>query len=90
MGAEEKNLLKYIWNWLVKSSVNPKKTSLTIKGVLSTAVIVLGYIGISGHGIDVGSLSGNLTDVIVQLTATITSLMALYGAVRKVYLTIIK
>jgi len=87
---QKKNLFKDIWNWLVKSSANPKKTSLTIKGVLSTAVIVLGYIGISGHGIDIGTLSNNLTDIIVQLTATITSLMALYGAVRKVYLTIKK
>lgn len=84
-----KELLKVIWDWFVKSSADPQKTSLTIKGVLSTAVLILGYLGITGHGIDVNDLTKNTTDLIVLIPAAVTTLVTAWGLVRKIALTII-
>jgi hypothetical protein len=83
-----KNIIKVVWNWLVRSSANPDKVSLTIKGALSTAVILLGYLGITGHQLDITSIADNSAEVLVQIVAAITTLTTLYGAIRKLWLTI--
>jgi hypothetical protein len=85
-----KNVIKTVWEWLVKSSADPNKISLTIKGALSTAIIVLGYFGITGQQLDVTSIADNSAEVIVQIVAAVTTLTTLYGAARKIWLTLSK
>lgn len=81
-------MIKTLWDWLVKSSKDPNKISLTVKGAISTAVVVLGYFGITGVGIDTAGLGDNVAEIAVQVVAAITALATLYGAIRKLYLTI--
>lgn len=86
--------MKYItnaWNWLVKSSVDPTKTALTVKGFL-TAVIPFFVLasGILNHPTDTGTATAlvtSLSTLILNALTVIGTLVGLWGLLRKIILT---
>jgi hypothetical protein len=84
-----KKILINFYNWLVKSSVNPEKTSLTIKGFLSAVVFVLAGLGIN-YTLDVNTLTYSITELIQSLGLLISTLITTYGLLRKIYNTLAK
>ncbi len=85
-----KNILIAAWNWLVKSSKDPNKVSLTVKGAISTGIIALGYFGITGNEIDAVAIGENTAEIMAQAAAAITAIITIYGAGRKIYLSLKK
>jgi hypothetical protein len=85
-----KDILLFAWDWLVKSSADKAKLSLTIKGAISTAVVVLGYLGVTGHGIDSAAAGDSMADLAVSIVALYTVGVTVFGAARKVWITIVK
>jgi hypothetical protein len=84
-----KKILINFYNWLVKSSVNPEKTSLTIKGFLGAVVFVLAGLGIN-YTLDVNTLTYSITELIQSLGLLISTLITTYGLLRKIYNTLAK
>lgn len=74
-----------IWVWFVASSKDPQKLSLTLKGLLP----FLALLGVADSGM-LDSLSNSVVDIIVQIGTLVTGVVTLYGAVRKVYLSLKK
>lgn len=81
------NNIRALWNWLVKSSANPDKWALTVKGAVPTIVIILGYLGITGQGLDTSQLGTSAGEIAAQIATVITSVVTLVGLVRKLFLT---
>lgn len=77
-------------HWLIASSANPEKVALTVKGVLVgvlPVILILAPI----FGIPVDNLSGVVEATVVAVQAFLTALssvMVLYGLLRKIYLKI--
>ena len=76
--------------WLVLSSANSSKWSLTLKGVLGTAVTVITMVAGLGH-VQVGDLTP-LVDSIIQavqaVALAVTSIAGVVGLFRKIYRTV--
>jgi hypothetical protein len=87
MKQDLKQILIDIYNWLMKSSANPEKLSLTIKGILSTIVFVAVSFG-ANYTLNIDALSYDIANVISQIGIVISSLITIYGLIRKIYLTI--
>lgn len=89
-----------IWNWIVASSADPKKTSLLIKGFM---VIGSGYVL---NGVEMlcrfaqqclpidqtllTQLIDNATDVVFYIMLAIGAVMAAIGAARKIYFRVLE
>jgi hypothetical protein len=69
-----------ILKWFIKSSANPEKVALTIKGLVPLLV----FMGIG----NVDQLSESLTGVIVALGAIISGMATLWGFARKIAITL--
>lgn len=82
-------MLKRIYEWFIKSSADPQKVSLTIKGFLSAVVFVLAGLGIN-YTLDVNTLTYSITELIQSLGLLISTLITTYGLLRKIYNTLIK
>ena len=65
------------------SSVDPQKLSLTIKGILGTVVILLGFLGYQNI-FDVDELTGAIISVVEAVLVVISTGTALYGLIRKI------
>jgi len=87
MKQDLKQILIDVYNWLMKSSANPENLSLTIKGILSTIVFVAVSFG-ANYTFNVDVMSYDIANVISQIGIVISSLITIYGLVRKIYLTI--
>lgn|GEM_PF-2786526 len=75
-------IFNMIGEWLWWSSKNPDKVSLTIKGLLGFLAI-LGVKGIE----DAEGFSNAIVNVIVLVVQIFTAIMAVWGFIRKVYIT---
>ncbi len=78
-------VIKKIMAWIVWSSKDPEKLSLTVKGVLGTGVVLAGYLGVSSA--ELGPLVEGMTKFTSEIVGTVTAAMAVWGAVRKLYTT---
>lgn len=85
------NYIKKGWNWLITSSADPEKVSLTFKGIvtgLATGLTIL--LGVA-H-INVGSQLTTLVDATVsfvqQVLVVISIGVTIVGLVRKLWITI--
>lgn len=80
-------ILKRAWSWVVVSSADPKRWSMTIKGLLAMFVPILASLA----GLDTDTLNG-LVQTIAQTVEYglyfVGALVALYGLVRKLYNTV--
>lgn len=86
------DLFKMFVKWVMLSSQNPQATSLTVKASLAAALTWLTMLAGLGHvTLPIADISG-LFDLIVQWVQTALLLVsistAIFGAARKVWLTI--
>lgn len=72
------NKLKQAWTWLVTSSEDPQKLSLTLKHGLPFLVSVLAY---TKYNLSLNDLTGGVDGLVMVLTG----LGTLYGFSRKLY-----
>lgn len=77
--------IKNIFNWIVKSSEDPKKLSMTLKGAIPFVIIIAGWKGLD---IDQQLLNTLIDDFVVGFVMIITGLQTFYGLARKVNNTI--
>jgi hypothetical protein len=80
-------------NWIVQSSADPAKLSLTIKGglvggfsILGTVLVIFGFNTLPAT--DVNIFIENAVKTAGALGEAIGALMLAYGALRKIYLTV--
>jgi len=76
-------MIKKIFDWFVLSSKNPANVSLTVKGLLP----FLALLGIMDSQI-MEETSNAVVEIIVQLGILASGIATLWGAVRKVYLSL--
>jgi len=84
--------LVLIWNWLIKSSADADRISLTVKGSL-LSIIPIAIFVFKAFNIEVGSDQLNLvTDSIVALigifAALVSSVQIAVGMIRKIWTTL--
>lgn len=95
-----KNFFVYFWDWLLLSSADPEKYSLTVKGVFATlATLALLASGIFHYTLDPNAITGlgSLVSVAISDTLTAVSYVAtaiagwslVWGAVRKLIITLV-
>ena len=80
-----------IWNWLVKSSADPDKIAVTVKGFLGTVASILVLMSPLVHlkisNEQVTAVINLTVQIVVSLCAVISGIAAILGFVRKIYLT---
>lgn len=87
-------MIRNLFQWIVYSSKDPTKFSLTLKGIVTTVVSIIATLGFyfglrvfpQGQIVD---LLGELIDDIGTIIATIGSIISIFGALRKIWLTIL-
>ena len=77
-------MLKTIWDWLVKSSQDPAKFSLTIKAGIPFLVALLQIFGKPVDTAVLGELGEQFANVVILGVAFISGVITLWGASRKV------
>ena len=73
-------------SWLVRSSKDPNKVALTIKGLGGTLVSVLAVFGLGLSLDDVNGFADGLASVLANGTALVSAALALWGFGRKIVL----
>ena len=77
--------MKKIVNWIVYSSANPEKVSMTVKGVLTACVpMAIAIFGVV-FSIQVDQVA--FLEAVSQVSVALGAVLASAGAIRKVYLT---
>lgn len=82
-----------MWEWLIKSSVNPTQVALTVRAamlaVVPAAVLLLRLLGVDAVlGPDLEPIIDTLTRMIEGGLWVISGVGIIYGFGRKVYITI--
>jgi glucose-6-phosphate-specific signal transduction histidine kinase len=87
-----KEILIAVYNWIIKSSVDPGKLSLTIRGILSGIVFLAVSFGADSayNSLDLNVVAHDIAIIISQLGMMFSSIITIFGLVRKIYLTIKK
>ena len=75
-----KTLLTKSWNWFVKSSADPNKIALTVKGGVPLIISIAWLFGAELP-------EESLTEALVSLTVVVSAIVTAVGACRKVWLT---
>jgi len=76
--------MKNLYNWILWSSVNKDKVSLTVKGALTTLSLILVAFGFVVSSEDVQALAGSFTDIILTVSTLTSTIVTIYGFVRKI------
>lgn len=79
------NILKSIIKWVVFSSKDPARISLTLKGIIPFLVL-LNF----GDSVSLGEAVDSIVNLVVLSTTWVTGAVATYGALRKVYLSVVE
>lgn len=74
--------MKQIFDWVVKSSADPEKVSLTIKG----GIVLAAFVGIDSSVVT--QVGNELAHLIATLGIAVSSGVTLYGLLRKIYITL--
>lgn len=91
--------MQKIWDWIVYSSTNADKISLSVKGAIATVVGVILNIIVLGHlqidpalittaGGSIGSIIQAFLGVITAIATLVSLLSGFVGLVRKIVLTL--
>lgn len=84
-------MLKKIWNWLVKSSVNAQRISLTVKGILIGIIPVVMTIAhlanIKVESADLTTLIDAMANLIIVLGSLVSIIAMIWGVIRKIFTT---
>lgn len=73
-----------ILNWILKSSADPTKLSLTLKGVFGFGVSALAVFGVGLSLDDVNGFADSLASVVANIGLLVSSAVTLVGFVRKI------
>lgn len=80
-------MIQKAWNWLVRSSANPQKVSLTITGFVGTIgsylIATAPFTHFAYTSAQVGVIGADAAGVATALLAVISSITFAYGLVRK-------
>lgn len=76
------NAIKIIWSWLERSSKDPAKLSMTFKGIIPFLI----FFGLE-NTTDIEGAADSLANVLILTAQWISGLIALWGFLRKVYIT---
>ena len=80
------------WNWLVVSSANPQQVALTVQGFFSMTIVQTVFQFLPMIGIHptftLAVLSGGIVSAIYTIATIVTSLVTLYGLLRKFIVTV--
>lgn len=87
-----KKMIKNFFTWLVASSADPNKVSLTVTSAL-TALIPYGIFlsGITHHSLDAadaGAVVAAIGTLVQVLLTAVSVCLFLYGLIRKIYLSL--
>lgn len=74
---------KTFWEWLINSSSDPEKLSLTIKGAI--VFVPLAYSLLQFFGVSISPET--LTQAVVEFAALVSGIAMVYGLGRKFFLT---
>ena len=84
-------MLKKIWDWLVQSSADPTKLSVTVKGALGTAASILLLVSPLVHvqisNEQVTTIIDLVAQIVISFCAVISAVAAILGFARKIYFT---
>ena len=84
-------VLKKIGKWLVFSSSNADKISLTVKGILYALipayVLFMGLYDIQTDSAKLSAVIDQIGGIVIVFGGMITAIMAGYGALRKIFTT---
>jgi hypothetical protein len=76
--------LKKIWDWLVKSSADPTKVSLTLKAGIPWLVMLLSWNNLTVDGNAVQVFLDSFVNAMVLIVQVVLGLTTMYAAGRKV------
>jgi len=74
-------MIQRFFDWFVLSSEDPQKAGATIKGVLLSVAI---YIVAGSHFLNFNIEQGDVEGLIALITSLITTLLTIFGFVRKI------
>ena len=80
-------MIKKILDWFVFSSKDPARISLTLKAGLPAVILIFGFLGVKNGDVELGAAIDGIVLVATGVGSVVTGGYAIYGAVRKVYLT---
>lgn len=80
--------MKKIIEWFIYSSKDPEKLALTVRGIIGFIGTIAVAFGFSLTGLDINSLIGNIVDIFVNIATLITTIIAGYGFIRKLVITL--
>lgn len=72
--------IKAIWNWIIYSSADPEKFSLTLKAVVPFLVLFK-----IGDQVTIDGFVGIIAHLVIITVTWITGAIATFGALRKVW-----
>ncbi len=80
-------MMKNILNWIVKSSADPTKTSLTLKMGIPFVIIVVGWFGYGSSELEplLSELINTIANVLAMIGLVISGAYSIFGFGRKIY-----
>jgi len=76
--------MKKIWDWFVKSSADPSKTALTVKGIIVLAIpLIVQMSGVLNEA-ELNQFADNVAIFVQALLMAAGAVMSFVGFVRKV------
>lgn len=87
-------MIKKFLAWLVFSSKDPQKVSLTVKAALTAGLTVIGttlaFLGIENvPSADLQYVADNIVLIVNAILMTVSGVVGLYGVLRKLYRTLV-
>lgn len=84
--------LKTIWSWLVYSSVNADKISMTLKGLavglIPVIIVVFSLYNVQLESVKLNGIVDSLSDIVFAVSALVSAISVTWGAFRKLWTTV--
>ena len=84
--------IKKVFQWIVYSSTDPSKIALTVKGVggsvITVLIILAGITHVQLQSADLTAILDGIVQTITALLGVVSAFATVYGAVRKVWITV--
>ncbi len=81
-------MLKKIWLWIVTSSADPTKISLTIKGIGMSIIAIITLVYGNALSPDLNTFLSSLIGLVQDVLIVISAVMTTWGLMRKIVLTV--
>lgn len=80
--------MEKFWNWLGKSSENPEKVAMTVKGILTANIGIIALIVFSGDTDKAMTVIDQITILISTAITLVGAVQTTFGLIRKIYNTV--